>query len=231
MMDFDKIIGQIAPNVCLGCGVEGSVLCGQCLVNAGEPPVSRCAGCRKLTKNYKTCSSCIGWLNIYAVYVATNYEGIYEQLVRALKFDMKRSAVEPIATILTDKIAILPSNVVVCPLPTAPTRIRQRGFDHAKLITKAYMGKLPKDNPWAGWNYQNLLLRKTNVRQLGSSRAKRIAQMEEEFLISKKVDVKGKTILLIDDVMTTGASLSAGAKTLKSGGAKRVYATVFAQKS
>jgi len=170
-MNIDDVIGLIAPNICLGCGDEGSVLCVSCLVTAGEPPVSRCAGCHILTKDYKTCRSCVAWLGVYSVYVATNFEGIYEQLVKALKFEMKRDAVEPIVSIMLDKKAVLPSNTLVCPIPTAPSRIRQRGFDHTKLITKKYMAKLPDEDPWRGWSLQNLLRRKTNVRQLGSSRA------------------------------------------------------------
>ncbi len=76
----------------------------------------------------------------------------------------------------------------------------------------------------------DLLGRRTNVRQVGSARAQRIQQMEREFYADPRHSVRGQTVLLIDDVMTTGASLSAAARVLRSNGAKRVYALVYAQK-
>ena len=121
---------------------------------------------------------------------------------------------------------LLPTNsndMVVCPLPTAPARIRARGFDHAKLIAKY----LADD---AGLEQKDYLGRRSNVRQLGSTRAQRLEQMKNEFFVKPGLDLSGKEVLLVDDVVTTGASLSAAAKTLKRAGANRVTAIVFAQK-
>jgi ComF family protein len=155
--------------------------------------------------------------------VITNYEGIYEQMIRALKFDSKRQSAQPIAQMMTELLPLNHENMVICPLPTAPKRIRQRGFDHTKLIAKHIS---ENSNMRIGY----YLGRKSNVRQLGSTRSQRLQQMEHEFFIKPKADIAGKSILLVDDVVTTGASLSAAAKTLKKAGAKRVTAIVFAQK-
>jgi len=230
MFNLDNLVGIFAPNVCLGCGDEGRVLCKRCQRSAGEPPAPRCAGCKALSKNYKTCSACKHWLGIYAVYVSNEYEGIYERLIHAFKFDMKRSTAKPIAKLMVSVLPALASDIVICPLPTASSRIRQRGFDHIKLLTSQYIKHLPDENPWSSWKVSHLLGRRSNVRQLGASRSKRIAQMEEEFYAKDPRGVEGKTILLLDDVMTTGASMSAAAKTLKKAGAKRVYAVVYTQK-
>ncbi|MCA9323620.1 ComF family protein [Candidatus Saccharibacteria bacterium] len=112
---------------------------------------------------------------------------------------------------------------LLCPIPTAPSRVRQRGFDHALHITKRLSRhtKVP---------YQQLLRRHTNVRQLGASRLNRIRQMEREFEAIKQGEIKGKHVILVDDVFTTGATLSAAAKVLRKAGARRVSAVVFAQK-
>lgn len=233
MMLFDTVLSAIAPHVCIGCGREGSVLCGNCLHSAGEPPASRCAGCKRLTENYKTCRSCRSWLNIHAVYVSTIYEGMYEQLIHAYKFDVQRQAALPIASIMS----AIPLEVqvpgetplVLCPLPTATSRVRQRGFDHAKVLARAYVRQLSQSSE-KNVRVQHVLDRQSNVRQLGSSRSERIKQMKGEFFISDASAVREKTVLLLDDVMTTGASLAAAAETLKASGAKRVYAIVFAQK-
>jgi ComF family protein len=198
-------------------------LCDSCVQLAGDPVIPRCAGCHKLSDNYRTCTSCRSWLEPYAVIVTTNFDGIYERLIRAFKFDSKRQSAQPIAQMMTDLLPLDYKNMVICPLPTAPARIRQRGFDHTKLIAKHI-----SNNTDMKIGYY--LGRKSNVRQLGSTRSQRLQQMEHEFFAKPNADVEGKSILLVDDVVTTGASLSAAAKTLKKAGASRVTAIVFAQK-
>jgi len=220
---IDGLFGLLAPNQCIACGTEGSVMCDSCVELAGEPVVPRCAGCHKLSDNYRTCLSCRSWLEPHSVIVTTNYDGIYEQLTRELKFNSKRQSAQPIARMMTDLLPEVSKNMVICPLPTAPARIRQRGFDHTKLIAK-YIAE------YSNMNIGYFLGRRSNVRQLGSNRAQRLEQMEHEFFVKPRTDIAGKSILLVDDVVTTGASLSAAAKTLKKAGAKRVTAVVFAQK-
>ncbi len=222
MLVFDKLAGLVAPHVCIGCGLEGEVLCKTCQFNFHEPLVPRCAGCTTLTDNFRTCDSCRSWLTPYAVYVCGIYEGANERLIKSYKFEYQRQAASAIVSIMNDVIPPLSDDIVLCCVPTAPSRIRERGFDHAQLLVNE-LGKL------RDWEAMRLLSRKTNRRQVGSSRADRIEHMKSEFMVSNKEFVAGKTILLIDDVMTTGASLSAASKILKSAGAKRVYAAVFAQ--
>jgi ComF family protein len=187
---------------------------------AGEPVHSRCVGCHAITADYKTCKSCSSWLKVSSVYVSTVYEGIYEDLIKSFKFDCKRQAAEPIAQIMNGLIVGLKSGYVLCP---APSRIRHRGFDHTKLIAK-YLAGL------TGLELNTNLKRKTNMRQLGSSRTKRLQQMEQEFYTSGVSSFKDKKVLLVDDVVTTGATLSGATKTLKDAGATKVDAVVFAQK-
>ncbi len=233
MLKIDSILGLISPNLCIACGKEGSIMCDNCLQTAGEPIPSRCVGCMAMTEQYRTCNTCRGWLDVYAVYVAVSYEGIYGQLVKKFKFDVNRQAASAMAGLMLESIEDLeiPENALYCPIPTAPSRIRQRGFDHAKLLSNKLISNIAnsKEAPWKG-KVSYLLGRNTNVRQLGASRAKRIEQMKNEFYVKKPEDVNGRTVYIIDDVLTTGASLSAAAKTLKEAGAKRVYGIIFAQK-
>ncbi len=219
-MMLDQLLGLLAPHICLGCGSEGSVLCSSCTWQYHEPVQSRCASCHRLTEDFRVCQSCRSWLDLYAVYVCGVYEGIYEQLVKSLKFDLKRDAAKPMAQLMADLLH--DQDVVLCPVPTAPARVRNRGFDHALYITKelSRSTKLP---------YQQLLDRRSNVRQLGSSRKTRIRQMSEEFILKNAQAVMGKKIIIVDDVMTTGSTIAAISQVLKQGGAKRVSAVVFAQ--
>jgi ComF family protein len=223
LQSIDRLFGILTPHICFACGREGSLLCTSCLETAGEPIPPRCVGCHQLSPDFTTCKSCRSWMQVKAVYAATLYEGFYERLIKALKFDAQRQAIEPIAHIMADMMGGFGSDILLCPLPTAPARIRERGFDHTKLLATRLAALSNRE-------YQSLLLRRTNVRQLGSSRAKRLEQMEQEFYIRSNQSIIGRKILLIDDVVTTGASLSAAAKVLKKAGAKQVQALVFAQK-
>lgn len=219
---LDTALSVVAPHQCIICAVEGGVMCKQCLSTAGEPIQPRCSGCKALNEDFKTCSLCRSWLDVYAVYVAAPYEGVYEQLVRSYKFDVRRSAVEPMVRLMYEISKTLPDEYIVCQLPTAASRIRTRGFDHARLLTKEYAALI-------GRKPTRVLSRHTNNRQLGSSRDQRMKQMQTEFYVRNPDSVAGKNIILVDDVITTGATLSGAARVLRAAGAKRIYAVVFAQ--
>ena len=221
---IDKVVGYLAPQTCFGCDKEGYVLCQSCIEQYQEPTQPRCAGCRTLSENYKVCDRCRSLLPLKSIYVTGNYEGINETLVKSLKFNFRRQASESMSTMMANLLVDFDHNYIVCPIPTAPSRIRQRGFDHAGLISKNLANSLSLP-------HQNLLARRSNVRQLGSSRKDRFEHMLNEFSGTDDQKVKGYSILLVDDVMTTGATLAAAAKTLKKAGAKSVSAIVFAQKN
>jgi len=220
---MDMLIGLLAPHLCIACGVEGDVLCSECLASAGDTIPSRCAGCQKISDNYETCLACRKWLLARSVYVATSYDSLYERLLRELKFDCRKQAIKPIATIMYQQLKNIEGCDVLCPLPTASARVRLRGFDHTQLLCRELSRK-------SGLSTQKLLKRSSNVRQVGANRQVRLTQLENEFKVKNAADVRGKSVLLVDDVTTTGASIAASVKALKLAGAKSVSALVYAQK-
>ena len=223
MQIIDKAVGLLAPQICLGCSTEGSVLCNSCIELYHEPVQPRCAGCHSLSEDFRVCSKCRSWLPLKKIYISGNYEGVSKQLVKSLKFEQQRQSAEPMSKIMSELLHGISPDTILCPVPTAPKRIRERGFDHAKLISES-LGSI------TGLKSKSLLRRKSNTRQLGSSRKQRITQVLDEFEQIDKLEIQGKKILLIDDVMTTGATLSAVAQILKSAGAEQVSAIIFAQK-
>ena len=222
-MVLDSMIGLIAPHRCIGCGTYGSVMCNACVDAFGEQVQPRCAGCKKLMDDFKTCTSCRAWLVLSNVYVATHYDGVGEKLIHELKYSTKRQTAYPIAQLMSEVVPLQVSNdTILCPVPTAPNRVRERGFDHAVVIARFLSQR--KNIPMS-----RVLQRITNTRQVGATRSERLRQMEHAFTVDQN-KVKDKSVLLVDDVFTTGATLIAATEALRKAGAKKVSAVVFCQK-
>lgn len=217
---LEQLINLIAPHYCLECGTPGRLLCEQCADSRLIKAVSRCYRCGKSTEQFRTCRPCRAGSELFQVWSACAYDGVAKDLVRRLKFERARAA----ADVMADRLAaVLPAdaNWLVTHLPTANNRVRQRGYDQAQLIAKR-LGKV------VGLPCPVLLVRQGSSRQLGQTRQTRFEQMSVAFRPERMGKTEGRHILLVDDVLTTGASLEAAAKTLKAAGAKRVSAAVFA---
>jgi len=111
---------------------------------------------------------------------------------------------------------------VLVHIPTAPSRVRQRAFDQALEMTRVI-----RDH--SGLTVAQVLRRLNNHHQVGSTRKERIEHMKDALICDKPQLVTGKTVLLVDDVYTTGATMESAARVLKRAGAKRVIGTVFAR--
>jgi ComF family protein len=221
-MFLEKIMGFVAPHYCVICGSEGAVICPWCLPDLALPLPARCYHCRAVTKDSLVCSKCRRTSRIKHVWVRTTYDGPAKQLIHEFKFQRKVAAAQPIAELMAEALPYLPPQTIITHVPTASSRVRRRGYDHAQLLAKALAERL-------GLTHQTLLLRTTQTRQVGSKRAVRLAQMQTAFQAHKRV-VPKSTVLLVDDLTTTGATLEVAAKTLKKAGVKTVDAIVFAQK-
>lgn len=213
----------VAPDTCVSCGTEGSLVCLECADEKMPTiPVAICFLCGKASRNYKVCLKCSGLYKPQFVWVAVRYEALAKELVQTFKFSYKRSGAKFIAEYIDEVLPYFADVPIVSFVPTAPAHIRERGFDHALLITK----ELCKIR---GWHYQNILARTDSTQQHNKKRADRIKQIEGAFRVLSPSAINGRHILLIDDVTTTGATLNECAKMLKKAGASQIDAVVFAR--
>jgi ComF family protein len=155
--------------------------------------------------------------------VAASYESIAAQLVSRLKFARTQAAAHLIAQIMDARLPATSVETVVVHIPTATQRVRQRGYDQAQLIAREFARcrQLP---------CQALLRRRGHTRQVGANRQERQEQLRTAFYCPRPERLVGRRILLIDDVLTTGATIEAAAKVCVDAGAEQVVAVLFAQK-
>lgn len=219
-MLLDTLLSTIAPHECLNCSAEGKLLCDAC-TKLLDPIPEACYRCRKLSSGAKTCKSCRASSELYIVRAATIYKGLAKDLVWQLKFQGAQAAAREIADQMTHLIP-RSSEVVLVPVPTATSRIRRRGYDQATLIARALATK-------TGTKYSPALRRSGQHHQLGSSRTQRVTQLQQAYRCVRPKEVMGKHVILVDDVLTTGATLEAAARTMKAAGAKHASGIVYAR--
>lgn len=218
-MIFDSILARLAPYECLGCGAEGQLLCPACMPGLVPLP-SRCYRCRRITEEYKTCAACRKQTVLYSVQPRAQYDGLAKALVWKLKFGGAQAAATEMARLMKERISM--TGVLLIPVPTATSRVRRRGYDQSVLLARAIARE-------AGTTTLTCLRRSGQNEQVGADRRRRVMQLQGAYHCTNPELIQGKHVLLVDDVLTTGATLETAAKALKLAGAARVSAVVFAQ--
>lgn len=212
---LDTLMSFIAPHHCCGCGVVGTVLCESCKYNILDDPFVGCISCGAgLSGPSGICKRCTvpytrGWCVADRRSTVRNLTGHY-------KFNNARSAHKELADLLNDRLPILPSNTVVVPIPTVSSHIRERGYDHMLLVARRFsrLRSLP---------LETVLQRKTKTKQRDATAQRRDEQARDAFYCSKMLDTS-RVYLVLDDVITTGATVKYASKALVDAGAKEVWA-------
>jgi ComF family protein len=214
---IDRLLGIIAPHYCYGCGIVGAPLCDSCEYDIASEPYLACIVCRKPAVR-GICLAHGG--NITQAWAVSEREGALERLINAYKFERVRSASMALVRLLDETVPDLLPGTIVASIPTVRSHVRIRGYDHAELLAKqlAKRRKLP---------YRRLLIRQTNDVQRGANRALRKKQAAAAF--ASRPAKAPASVLLVDDVVTTGFTLLYAAETLRASGVKTVYAAVVAK--
>lgn len=187
-----------------------------------------CAVCNAETESGVFCPACrrsellleamTGLLNLDGAVMGYKYSGVLKDMLHKLKFEGESKFLQPLA----EEAAFLAqaygesSFDMVVSVPTDAARRKQRCFDIPESIFARAL------DVKGAWQPQVLARIKATVPQYGLAPDKRRSNVRGCFKVQG--DVRGKKILLVDDILTTGATLDEAAKTLKQAGAKSVYA-------
>lgn len=216
---LDNLLSQLAPHYCCSCGEIGSLMCESCKYDIISEPMEACLLCGRPCVPNRGCAHC-RMLVQCSWYAGMRSDGL-EKLINIYKFDNTLSAYAPLGDLL---LAILPDvlpETVVVPIPTVRAHIRQRGYDHTLLLAR-YVAKS------RGLTLEQPLKRQTATVQRGADRRQRLAQAGAAFVARAKLK-QDVPYLLIDDVVTTGATVSYGARALRIAGASTVWAAALAR--
>ena len=220
MSILDIIVSLVAPHECIGCHAEGALLCIDCCKKIPDT-TSCCFLCMQPTKSFQTCITCSQKTLLQTVWRTTSYKGIAKELIWRLKFTGARNVADQIAFCMAGQHSPQPG-ILIVPIPTATSRVRQRGYDQAGLLAKAYAKQ-------TGTTFLPCLARLGQQHQRGASRSERQHQLTNAYRVTKPFRLQGANIIILDDVATTGATLQAAAAVLMNAGAANIEAIVFAQ--
>ncbi len=211
----DDCIAAIHPlraSLCVLCGER--LAPAQLLMGDGQ-----CVNCRQFPPEFDRAVS------------FAEYEGELRGLIHLLKYQGMRPVAPLLGEMLAQAIAeVLPaakdSAPILVPVPLHSSKRRERGFNQAESIARAGVKLLPHPLQIAS---NTLVRRRPTQSQVGLTREQRMENMRGAFRVVDPERVRGRKVIVVDDVMTTGTTLSECARTLKRAGASQVWAATVAR--
>ncbi|HET8913433.1 MAG TPA: ComF family protein [Ktedonobacteraceae bacterium] len=231
---LQRSLDLLFPPRCIGCGSSGKLLCEHCIAGIQPPPGPRCQHCSSPLEegtNPPLCQNCQRRSsNLASIHAISTYQGILRSAIHALKYEGQTRLAQPLGQMLAQELqgCYQPGEIdLLMPVPLHAQRLRERGYNHSLLLALfcAEACGLPIDQA-------SLVREKPTTAQVGLKVTERLQNVQDAFtcLIDQAIarGARGKTLLLIDDVYTTGATLEACASALKACGVSNVHGLVLA---
>ena len=225
----ERYMNLLLPTSCIGCKeFQTATICQKCLKRLKDSQIQRCDQCALPIAPHETNHLCIDCLRKKPTYDKTlcldSYGGFLTEAIHSYKYQHQIA----IAHGLFDAwLGIHPSRSqgsqsvdVMLPIPMSQTKLHQRGFNQSWELCKLFSRKLKIKTNWKVLNRIHL-----DGDQVAATKQERAQRLINVFSIEPNgIElIKNKRIVLIDDVMTTGATLSVVAKLLKDFGAQSVH--------
>ena len=227
---FSVFLNVFFPKRCVECNKPANdFVCLECVKNIERLKTSVCPGCGKISKFSKYCPKCKYTFceHLTGLIAAARYEtGPVKEMVHHLKYSAITSLAEPLGELMVERLKRdLPAgNLIVVPVPLHKNREFIRGFNQSELIARHVSKRL---NIAGGCALKRVVNTQSQVSLTGKLRK---INLNGAFQCCDSELIEKKTVLLIDDVTTTGTTLNECAKILRKNGAKQVFGVVVARK-
>ena len=215
MKFFSSIVEAVFPNHCVGCGMRGKIVCAACMAKFPSASVPEAS---------------------FITSVFAYSHPPVRALIRTLKYKNGRTIAGFFAPYVLDSITEFLGEeklfhgdvaVVFVPIPLSKKRMKKRGYNQSELLIKEMLKHSQIDRMVMDASLVKKIKETTPQAEI-KKRAVRLSSQHDCFLVSKNKYLKNEIIILIDDVTTTGATLSAVRNILHKDGFRKVFAFTVA---
>lgn len=232
MLDF--FVSLLYPKKCVGCKKNGAYICDNCFAGIDFLQFQVCCVCQKGSIDGLTHPKCKTSYSLDGIISSIAYKGIVKKLLYQFKYrpflsDLKIILGKLFYEGLIQQEAFInfldAKNVWITSVPLHSNRLKKRGYNQSELLAKELSIKL--EIPYLS----NVLVRQKHTKpQFELKKEERKKNMLGAFSINQKFggEIKGKRIILVDDIATTGATLRECGKILKKSGAGKVLGVTLA---
>jgi len=213
-----SLVGTLFPTSCLSCGVENLFICPSCLTQ------------RVLLDK--------GTLPPHTTALFSYRDPVIKKILWYLKYKNISRIAEELSPFLYDTCQEISHEnflhygdprLLLIPIPLYKSKEKKRGYNQSKLLVKSIIKKQKGENIFL--SYQDTVLVKTKdttSQTKQKSKKERLANIQNSFIVENKDLIKGKHILLVDDIVTTGATIEEARRILLRAGARSVSALAVA---
>lgn len=226
------LIALFFPTRCVSCRASGKLLCEDCRGRLQPLDKEFCIVCDKPAVGGFTHPGCATKFTPERNLAGFWYRNPVPRIIKALKF----KGIYPLATLLAELLienleergVTFGKEALLMPVPLSFWRKGARGFNQSELLARALGERLNLE-------VNSEVLRKVHdiepLAQKGMGREERLKRIRGAFAIPKDKEevIRGKDILLVDDVLTSGATAREAAKVLKKSGVGQVWVLTFAK--
>ena len=240
MPDFvDTILHWVFPEDCVACGGPATdrrlpSFCRPCWASIRPIETPVCPRCGRPFESRLAlahspghlCGPCREKPPVFdRAFSPYRYEGLLEQALHLYKYRGRATLAAPLADLMLVWVDRIPPADLVLPVPLHPSRLRTREFNHALLLSDRIAQRL--DLPLS---FEHLIRVRATRPQTELDRTERARNVRRAFAVKHPLSLEGRRVLLVDDVLTTGATANECARALRSAGVATVSVLTLARR-
>ncbi len=224
-----QLLDIVFPPRCAGCQHNGAVLCTTCRATFRAANLQFCRQCGRPLLVTGLCQHCHPYQpTLSGLLAVSSYQGALRSCIHALKYDGNTRLAEPLGEVLAEAyLAFGMQADVIISVPLHTERLQQRGYNHAQLLAEVCASHIH-----VPLRDDIVVRHRATSAQVGLKAHERQQNVAGAFICTHAFQsgpLYGRTLLIIDDVYTTGATLGACAAPLFTAGAKAVWGLVLAR--